>query len=74
MKSYTFDAWIFVEAESKDAAADIILEQVIDGDIGLGVTLFEEGTLNTSNSADRIEELEAALHAIKSCGSKAQAH
>ena len=55
--TYTFDASLTVEAESKEEAADKIIFHCIGRPADIAVSLHEEGTLNTK----RIAELQAQV-------------
>lgn len=51
MSEYTFDACITVEAESAEAAANLILEHCLEADIAL--FLVKCGTLHKSPSGEK---------------------
>ena len=62
---YSFDASKSVDAESIEAAADLILERCIEGD--MPVMLCTEGTLNQQTLLAKVDELETRIEAVKRC-------
>lgn len=63
MAEYTFDASLTVEAETEEAAADLILEHCMDG-VDIAAFLCKEGTLNVKTALAENERKDAALDVV----------
>lgn len=59
MSEYAFDASVSVDAGSREEAADLILEHLMEKDIAC--SLYDEGVLNTTKHTALLDRLKSML-------------